>query len=116
MSSKKQSLSFPSDPLAALRALQELDAPAPPVPNPAPPPEGGESGPPAAPAAGSEGGSATRSAVAKKPSTRRERGDAEGEAKRSGAALDPLGDAVRELLARPYAVEGVKAPGHRLDG
>ena len=30
--------------------------------------------------------------------------------KRPGDASDPLGDAVRELLARPYAGEGSKVP------
>src|SRR4051812_17366005 len=111
MASKSESLSFPADPLAALRALQDLDAPAAPtaVPTPSPPGERGPA-PQATPAAGSEGGNATGSAVAKKPAARRERGGPEGEAKRPGDAADPLGDAVRELLARPYAADGARAP------
>ena len=37
MASKSESLSFPADPLAALRALQDLDAPAAPPREPPPP-------------------------------------------------------------------------------
>lgn len=48
--------------------------------------------------------------MAKKPATRRERGDPAGGATRPGAASDPLGDAVRELLSRPYTGEGNKVP------
>ena len=108
MASKGHGLSFPSNPLAALRALQDLDAAA--APPPSPIPEEGEPGPPTSPATGSEGDSATRGAAAKKPGARRVRGGAEAEAKRPGDAADPLGDAVRELLARPYAGEDARAP------
>ena len=111
MATKSESLSFPADPLAALRALQDLDAPAAPPREPPPPvPEEGEPGPPTAPATGGEGGGAARGAAAKKPAARRGRGAPGDEAKRPGDASDPLGDAVRELLARPYAGEGSRAP------
>jgi hypothetical protein len=111
MATKSESLSFPADPLAALRALQDLDAPAaPPREPPRPVPEEGEPGPPAARATGGEGGGAARSAAAKRPAARRGRGAPGDEAKRPGDESDPLGDAVRELLARPYAGEGSKVP------
>ena len=111
MASKSESLSFPADPLAALRALQDLDAPAAPPREPPPPvPEEGEPGPPTAPATGGEGGGTTRGAAATKPAARRGRGAPGDEPKRPGDASDPLGDAVRELLARPYAGEGSRVP------
>lgn len=109
MKSKNQSLSFPADPLAALRALQELDAPAVPAADPTPPiSEETEPAPPTT-TTGGEGGGATRSPVAKKAAARRGRGSPEYEGEPSSDASDPLGDAVRELLARPYAAEGARA-------
>ena len=100
---KTQSLMYPTDPLAALRALQDLDAPTPaparepaPGPKPRPPePASGDAG-----ATGSEGSSATPLAGAPEPAVRRPR---PAEPRRDPPAADPMADAVRRLLAAPYA-------------
>jgi hypothetical protein len=110
MTRKTESLSFPTNPLAAMRELQELD----PIPDNAQPPEvteGRDQAPPLpdSPATGSVvssvptlverspvGREAVKLATPKRP--RREVSAVE-------PSADPLRDAVKELLSRPYSTE-----------
>jgi hypothetical protein len=112
MTRKTESLSFPKDPLAAMRELQELDTSPRNDTPPAPAEErdnatslpdthatGSEVSSVTTPAASSRGGSeATKE---KRP-----------RAQQAPAATerDPIAGAVKELLSRPYSSEEGKAP------
>ena len=115
MSRKTESLSFPSNPLAAMRELQELD-PAPPA---SPQPEAAEERDIATPlpdnhATGSVIGSTTllaersspgREVVKLTPPRRSRR-----EAPPDEPSADPIRAAVKELLSRPYSSGPQKVP------
>ena len=100
MAKRTQSLSYPSDPLASLRELQDLDAPGAPSPfDRGPSVRPAVAAPPEADTTGSADGRAPGSAEASGPAAKRPRS---GEPKRDKPASDPMGDAVRRLLAAPY--------------
>lgn len=115
MSKKTDSLSFPKDPLAAMRQLQELDR----LPSNDIPPDPAEerdhaTSLPDTLATSSEVSSVTTlptssqvsSEAAKPTATKRARRESE-----PGEELtDPIAGAVKELLARPYTTEGGKGP------
>ncbi|MBX9581990.1 MAG: hypothetical protein K2X87_16925 [Gemmataceae bacterium] len=108
MTRRTQSLLYPSDPLASLRALQDLDAPKPAPerdlvtdPQPPPPPPSAENE--SLSDGGSEDGRVTGSAGGTGPVARRPRMT---DPKREKAASDPMVEAVRRLLATPYGETG----------
>src|SRR6516162_1819 len=136
MTRKTESLAYPSDPLAAIRELQELDArpggrqegvpgraPEPsPTQAPRPPPQPKAAALPPTPATGgavantigSEGSSATTSesnavsrARARVPADRTLTASAE---YKSGGQRDSIAEAVRAMLARPYTFDPRKGP------
>jgi hypothetical protein len=113
---KANSLTYPADPLAALRELQDLDAAdAPPsgLPNPVPA-TASVSGSAVGSANDGEESSATSSE--RVSATRRASRDAVRSAGKAPAAersqpeADPIAEAVCALLARPYAAHADKGP------
>jgi hypothetical protein len=114
MTRKTESLSFPTNPLAAMRELQELDSP----PSNEPLPDAAEERDHATPlpgdlATGSEVSSVVSlpershvgGEVAKLPTTKRPRR----EVSTSELSVDPMRAAVKDLLSRPYST-GPKTP------
>jgi hypothetical protein len=116
MTRKTESLSYPKNPLVALRELQELND-LPPVANGNDPTSNGiaESLPRSsatssatANATGSDDSSATSSATRKRKQTTRTKEDAPlDDVAETG---DPLAAAVRKMLSRPYTADPRKGP------
>jgi hypothetical protein len=109
MRKKTESLSFPTDPLAAIRELQHLNSGASHAPDEDSSEPGSATALPVAGATGSKPGSK----VAKLSSSRR-RGPAAGTAGASpadqAAEANPMHQAVLDMLARPYGPEALKGP------
>lgn len=124
---KTQSLAYPSDPLAAIRELQNLDA----VPNtvatnpesavdhdPIVGPQSVESASvaalPVAPTTGSAVALATSSAASSVEPKARKVASSPGESKRSPdesqGTGDPMAEALNEMLAKPYTADAKKGP------
>lgn len=115
MTRKTESLSFPKDPLAAMRELQELDT-SPRNDTPHEPAEERDHATslPATHATGSEVGSVTTHAVSSQEGSEpaKPSADKRTKAQQAPAATerDPIAGAVKELLSRAYASDEGKGP------
>lgn len=112
MAKKTEGLSYPTDPLRAIRELQDLDNPPPAIPKPETRPEpvaiASVAPLPAMPATESEDSSATSSAVADAAKPKRIRAVQQPE--KEEEPTDPLAVAVRDLLGKPYSANSDKGP------
>jgi hypothetical protein len=116
---KTESLAYPSNPLAAMRELQELDAiPSPPEQHEPEPAVASATALQVAPATGSQVSSVTSSDEAKAadavpgkaelPARKKHRRESEREAEHDAA--NPMERALLEMLARPYDSDVTKGP------